>query len=303
MADADDLIAGLNLVREVERAAGEDVFHHAVAVFVGQGGADAHERIAHRDLEFLQRLLGEERRVRVVLAGVGVEEDLLDLVLVEVEVGAGLVVALLQAGDGLLRLLRGDLREGVVLGGLGAARAVFAEEFREHVEAEAAGPEGVGGFLVGGPLGLLAVDREGARLGEVDRLVEGGEVRDRAFVDLLLEEGVDLEGRGQVAALQVEVEGLAVAVDELVHLFGREVHLRAVEVLAVGLHDRVHVHRTHVLLADVELLEKGRGGAGLVLHRLRGGEAAGLSGGQRCHHQDWQQEKSESHKGRVGNLA
>jgi hypothetical protein len=184
----------------------------------------------------------------------------------------------------------------LVLGGLGGSGAVFTEEFRKHVEAEAAGPEGVGGFLVGGPLGLLAVDWEGARLGEVDRQVEGGEVRDRALVDLLLEEGVDLEGRGQVAALQVEIERLTVAVDELFHFFGGEVHLRTIEVFAVGLHDGVHVNRPHILLADVKLLEERRGGARLVLHRLRGGEAGGLGGGQCCQ-KNRQQEKSEAHKG------
>ena len=234
--------------------------------------------------------------MRVILARVGVKEELLDLVLIEVKVGAGLVVALLQAVGGFLGLFGGDLREGLILRGLGGSGAIFAEEFRKHVEAEAARPEGVGGFLVGGPLGLLAVDGESARLGEIDRLVEGGEVRDRALVDPLLEEGVDLEGRSQVAALQVEIERLAVAVDELVHFFGREVHLRAIEVLAVGLHDGVHVDRAHVLLADVELLEERRGGARLVLHRLRGGEAGGLGGGQRCQ-KDRQQEKSEAHKG------
>ena len=234
--------------------------------------------------------------MRVILTRVGVKEELLDLVLVEVEVSAGLVVALLQAGDGFLGLLGRDFREHVVLRGLGGSGAVFAEEFRKHVEAEAAGPEGVGGFLVGGPLGLLAIDRESTRLREVDWLVKGGEVRDRALVDLLLKEGVDLEGRGQVATLQVEVERLAVAVDELIHFFSGEVHLRAIEVFAVGLHDGVHVDRAHVFLADVEFLEERRGGAGLVLHRLRGGEAGGLGGGQRCQ-KDWQQEKSEAHKG------
>ncbi len=96
--------------------------------------------------------------------------------LIKVEVGAGFVVALLQAGDGFLGFFRGNLRQGLVLRGLGGSGAVFAEEFLKHVQAEAAGPERVGGFLVGGPLGLLAVDWEGARLGEVDRQVEGGEV-------------------------------------------------------------------------------------------------------------------------------
>ena len=57
--------------------------------------------------------------MRVVLARVGVEEELFDLVLIEVKVGAGLVVALLQAGGGFLGLFRGNLREGVVLWGLG----------------------------------------------------------------------------------------------------------------------------------------------------------------------------------------
>ena len=297
LADRDDLVTRLHLAGEVERAAGEEVFDHAGAVFVGERGADAHERVAHRDLEFFQRLLGEEGRVGVVLARVGVEEDLLDLMLVEVEVGAALLVALLEAGGGFLGLGRGDLRQGGFLRSL--ARAIFAEQLRKHVETQAAGPEGVAVRGVGRPLGLLAVEREGARLGEVDRLVERGEVRRGAFDDAFLEERVDLEGRGQVAALEVEVQGLAVAVHELVDLFGREVHLRAVEVLAVGAHHRVHVDGAHVFLADVQLLEERGRGARLVLHRLRGGEAAGLGGDQRCQ-QDRQEGKAESHKSGEG---
>ena len=297
LADRDDLVAGLHLAREVERAAREEVLDDAGAVFVGERGADAHERVAHRDLELFQRLLGEEGRMRVILAGVGIQEDFLDLMLVEVEVGAALLVALLEAGDGFLRLGRGDLRQAGLLGRL--ARAVFAEQFGKHVEAQTAFPEGVGVFRGGGPLGLLAVEREGARLREVDRTVEQREVLRRAFRDALLEQGVDLEARGQVAALEVEVEGLAVARDELVDLLGREVHLRAVEILAVGAHHRVHVDGAHVLLADVELLEEGGRGARLEQHRLRGGEAAGLGGDQRCQ-EDRQEGKAESHKSGVG---
>ena len=96
--------------------------------------------------------------------------------------------------------------------------------------------------------------------------------------------------------MEVEIERLAVAIDELVYFLAREVHLRTIEAFAVGVDDRVHVDRAHVLLTDVQFLEEGRGGASLILHRLRGGEAGGLAVGQRCQ-KNRQQEKSEAHKG------
>ena len=97
--------------------------------------------------------------------------------------------------------------------------------------------------MVIGPIGFLAFDAEGPRFIEVDGLVEGEERGLGAVTDLLLEKGVDLEGGGQVAPLEVEIQRLAVAVDELIHLFGGEIHFRRVEALAVSLEHAVHVHR------------------------------------------------------------
>ena len=57
--------------------------------------------------------------MRVVLAGIGIQENLFDFVLVEIEVGTGLVVAFLETGDGLFGLFGGDFRNARFFGGFG----------------------------------------------------------------------------------------------------------------------------------------------------------------------------------------
>ena len=53
LADRDNLVSRLGLTGEVEWATGEDVLDDADPVFVRERRPDAHERVAHRDLELL----------------------------------------------------------------------------------------------------------------------------------------------------------------------------------------------------------------------------------------------------------
>ena len=57
--------------------------------------------------------------MRVVLAGIGIQENLFDFVLVEIEVGAGLIVALLETRDGFFGLFERDFGNARFFGGLG----------------------------------------------------------------------------------------------------------------------------------------------------------------------------------------
>ena len=150
---------------------------------------------------------------------------------------------------------------------------LLAEELGEEVELDAAAPEVVERGRVLGPGGLATVDGEGPGAVEVEGgVVEHGPDELGALAHGAGEDGVDLEGGREVAALEIHVERADVAGAEAVDVLPGQVELGGIELLAVIGDDGVEVDLGEGLLGDVQALEQGGGGARLHRHGAVGGE-------------------------------
>ncbi len=89
LGNADNMIAAVNQAALVCRSPGDGTLHHRVLVFSAQHRADAFEGEPHADVEVLRGARRHIARMGLQTPGVGVDEDLKDLVAVELSDTSG----------------------------------------------------------------------------------------------------------------------------------------------------------------------------------------------------------------------
>ncbi len=182
LADADDAVTRLQRAIHCSRATGDDLADHHHVVLPLQLRTDAFQRKRHRLVEVLGGARGEVVGVRIDSAGVGVHEELEDILALQ------LVDRLFKRGIALVQRLADVI--GLLAGQLKAQPVILHRLAPQLIQLGAAG----------GPRHLLAVVLEALVGGEVRFLLEQLARVGHALADALLVDRKDLECRLQLAA-------------------------------------------------------------------------------------------------------